>query len=49
MRMAYTIHVIRDQVSFGSQLQYDPHAIPAHKEPVMIPIVKKGKPYDIHR
>ena len=33
-----------DHVSLGSQLQYVPQATFAQKAPVMMPIVRSGKP-----
>jgi len=41
--------VINAQVSFGSQLQYDPQASFAQTPPAIIPIVKNGKPKPIIR
>ncbi|KAJ0850368.1 putative ribosomal protein L2 [Helianthus annuus] len=43
------IQVIKAQVSFGSQLQYDPHASLAHTAPERIPMVKKINPRLITR
>src|SRR5512147_2304227 len=40
----YMTQVIRDHVSFGSQLQYVPQALFAHIEPVIIPRVNRGQP-----
>ena len=45
--MAKTNQVINAHVSFGSQLQYEPHASFAQTAPEIIPIVKKGKPNPI--
>src|SRR5574337_1646347 len=39
-----TVHVMSDHVSFGSQLQYLPHASLAHAAPENIANVRKGKP-----
>ena len=41
---AKTNHVIKAQVSFGSQLQYEPQASFAQTAPAIIPTVNKGKP-----
>src|SRR3972149_3369136 len=43
----YVTQVMRDHVSFGSQLQYVPQAISAQMEPVIIPRVNSGQPNDI--
>ena len=41
--------VISAHVSFGSQLQYEPHASFAQTAPAIIPIVKNGNPSPIVR
>src|SRR3989304_1741277 len=42
--MAKTVHVMRDHVSFGSQLQYLPHASFAHPAPENTANVSSGNP-----
>ena len=45
--VAKIIHVIKAQVSFGSQLQYEPQASFAQTPPDIIPIVRNGNPKPI--